>query len=476
MDKSRPYSAYPLTSRGGKMQTITSNKNELLFKDHISPLRTTTDFYAKEELNEQVQTLKKLINALQEENKNLKSKIIRLEKKKVNLLLTPFKTFNNIAFSPDLEKQKLLLRISELELEVNVLKDESIRHKIIIDEFINKVPYDYKKLFEKYIKLSSKIKKIKEGKKKTIGYYGSDIESNKRFNEISGKNSDRKILGKKNSPQFKQRNSMLVMGIFIKLYEGFCVNQLENDEIWYVVNPNNCDSIGFQEFSRGMNGLGIINDEEIEVLFEVIARDGRINQRMFEKAFIKYKPSNIPNYSDIKPAIEHLYYRLQIQRITFNNFLCLFPAEGYTYDDILQILTRMPILLDKTSAEIITKYILINKTKTEKNDIENKLRKIMDEWKIFNEDEEVVFDDKIRSSMDGHWEVFIEKCHEFDKGKREIISFSQFVRICKSIGFELEPDMKQYLKILFYTDKFQLEIVPYKGFVVAYAPENYLQR
>jgi hypothetical protein len=87
-----------------------------------------------------------------------------------------------------------------------------------------------------------------------------------------------------------------------------------------------------------------------------------------------------------------------------------------------------------------------------------------------------VFDDKIRSYMDGHWEVFIKKCHEFDRGKRDVISFFQFVRICKSIGFELDPDMKQYLKILFYTDKFQLEIVPYMGFVVAYAPENYLPR
>lgn len=475
MDKSRPFSAYPLPSRGRKIQTVASAKNDLLFKDRISPIRTT-NYYAKEELNDQVLTLKKLINTLQEENKHLKAKIIRLEKKKVNLLLSPFKTYNNIAFSPDLEKQKLLLRISELELEVNVLKDESIRHKIIIDEFVGKVPNDYKNLFEKYIKLSAKVKKIKEGKKMSIGYYGSDIESDKRFSEVSGKNSDRKNVGIKNSPQFKKRDSVLVMGIFMKLYEGFCVNQLEYDEIWYVVNPNNCENIGFQEFARGMHGLGVENDEEIEVLFEIIARDKRIDQRSFEKALIKYKPSNIPKYSDIKPAADHLYYRLQIQRITFKSFLGLFIAETYTYDDIFQILATMPVLLDKISAEIITKYILISKTKTDKNDIENKLKKIMDEWKIFSEEEEVVFDDKIRSYMDGHWEVFIKKCREFDRGKREVISFFQFARICKSIGFDLDSDMKQYLKILFYTDKFQLEIVPYMGFVIAYAPENYLPR
>lgn len=475
MERVRPFSSNPLKYRSRQNLVSTKSKTDVVVKNQTSPMRGS-NYFSKEELYDQVYKLKKNVNALQEENKHLKAKIIRLEKKKISSLLSPAKSLHT-AFLSEPEKHKLLLRVSELEFENKFLKDEVAKNKLMIDEFTNNPPPDFKKIYEKYALQCLKIKKLKERQKLYMSQLGLDEENNEKAIELSKKNSERKLSERKNSVQITSKDTEKFAKLFAKLYENSCVNQLEFDEIWCVMNPNSCDNIGLQEFIRGFHGLGIENpQEEIELLFYMIACDKKVDQNAFEKALIKYKPAHVPSYSDLKHSLEHLYLHLQIQRIDLASFLKLFTADSYYYDELYKIFTSAPIQLDKNSAEKISRYLLISKFKVMKKDIEDKIQHFLKDWGVLSEEDEINFDEKIKNSMKGSWEVFIKKCQSMDKGNREIITFSQFVKICKSIGLEFDIKFEKYLKILFYTDNYQLDTVPYVNFAIAYGPEKHSSR
>ena len=134
------------------------------------------------------------------------------------------------------------------------------------------------------------------------------------------------------------------------------------------------------EFSRGIHGLGIsASEEELSELFNFISKDKKLNQSLFELALKTFKSLNIVSYSDLKGPVDHLYLRLQIQRMTFENFILLFPEENITFNDLFTILSTDLYRLDQEMANTITKYIFGNSSKTTRDQIKEKLSNILGE-------------------------------------------------------------------------------------------------
>ena len=145
-------------------------------------------------------------------------------------------------------------------------------------------------------------------------------------------------------------------------------------------------------------------------------------------------------------------------------------AQLIIYTLYFNILSTDLYRLDQEMANTITKYIFGNSSKTTRDQIKEKLSNILGEWKVFNEDEEIELDEIIKKNLGNSWEIFLKKCNEADVNKTEVITYYEFKQICKGLHFDYNSDVEQYLKILFYTDKFQLNVVPYLSFIIAYAP------
>ncbi|OMJ82929.1 hypothetical protein SteCoe_16263 [Stentor coeruleus] len=472
MDKLRPYTAYASTPQYKNLKSRGSIKKDIVLRGHLSPVQSL-NFFSKEELFQQIFTLKTKLNTVSEENKKLKGKLARLEKKYIN---SPSSLRNRFAYISESDKQKLYIKITELEYENKILKDENNKNKGIINQLIGKPPPEYKKIYEKYAQQCTKIKKIKEQLMVVQRGYGNIGDNENKGNELLSMKSKRQYFGKMDMIVWEKKENQFLIEIFSKMFENSCAKKMDVEDMWEIIDEEYCDFVGVEEFLVGMRKLGVDNSqEEIEKMFGFIAKDNKISHRDFEKALIRCKPTTFPQYKDLKSSLEHLYYRLQIQRITFKSFAEMFVGETLNYKEIFNKLSSPPINLDKTSTETVAKFVLCNSNKIDKKIFENQLLHMIGEWKVLNDNQEIDFDDYIKFSLEDCWDDFLNKCQIIDKAKSETIAFHQFAKVCKSLGFEFNNDLEQYLKILFYTEKFQLNIVPYMNFIIAYGPENQLE-
>ena len=457
MEAGRPHTSHGISSKI-KKPYHSPGRDEAYPRERATPERAGK-FYSNEDLNDHIFVLKNKLNDTLQENKLLKAKIVKLEKKSRGPIISPPKSRSTAHFTNGSDNQRLLMKIADLEFENKLLKDDRIKMREAIDELIGNPPPDYKKVYEKYVKQCIKLKKLKseQGYSKSRKLYSQGIASPKT---VSG------ILA---TQEGKRKNSTIVESI----YEYSCKNKLEFDEIWHVINPNGFKAVNFLEFSRGIHGLGIdIPNSSLSIFFESVTKGNKMTQQQLESALTSRRSLKIVNYSDLKIPLQHLYMRLQIQRITLAMLVSGLPEVDVVYDDFFKLMHSPPFQLEKASADIISIYVFSGSSKASKEYIHDKLQEVMGSWKIFTEEEELGLDDMIRSKLGNSWESFLKKCTEIDTGKTEKVSYYDFVKICKSLDFEVSSEMEQYLKILFYTDKLQLDVVPYLSFIIAYTPDR----
>lgn len=439
MDKAgRPFSAYP-----GRYKR-SEGKNEWANKEKTPEKHS---YYTKEDLHQHVFTLKSKLNDVLHENKLLKAKIVKLEKKTMGGFFSPLKSKSTANFANGSEKQRVLMKLADVEIENKLIKEDRNKLKNLVDVLTNNPPPEYKKIYEKYAKQCVKIRKLK-------AELGKDPQK----------------IEKKPPLPTKSEEFNLSKNIIESIYEYSCKKKLDFDEIWCVINPNDLKSVNFLEFSRGVQGLGLdFPLDHLKPFFSAISQDQKLTQSNLESALKHYKSSCI-SYTDLKIPIQHFFMRLQIHRMSLEIFVSSLPEQHISSEDLFKYISNAPFHMEKHYAEAICKYVFMRNLKCSRSEIQEKFRNIMGSWKIFTEDEEIELDDRIRAKFEYSWEIFLKKCSEGDRGKMENISFYQFAKICKSLDFEFNADIEQYLRVLFYTDKLELDVVPYLSFIIAYAP------
>ena len=366
MDKNaRPYSAYPGGLKKYNYIGIHENKEKLKI----------SNFYSKEDLCQQVFILKTKINEVLNENKILKAKIVKLERKKYTSC-SPLKSVSIANFKKELEKQKLFTKNSDFERKT--LKTTFFEQKKKIEEVTGKPSPEYNKIYKKYLKLCLKIKKLKEQIKELN--YGKD--SHGVYGKI-GSNSENLEKNEEKVKNFGLNTSKIqeikdVKEKIRKIYEYSCMKKLDFDEIWFVLNPNNQNSINYLEFSRGIHGLGFESSTNFELLFNFISENSKITRELLERALTKYKPSDILSYSDLKVPLQHLIMRLQTQRTTLDTFLSCFRLEPIKNQDFYSVLTSPPYNLDEKMGQNITNLIFSTNPSETKAILSEKLLNLVD--------------------------------------------------------------------------------------------------
>ena len=230
MEKSdRPFSAHTLINNITKTNNQKIFTNDTNFKERINPTKLSS-FYTKEDLNQIINSLKDQINELTKENKALKIKIIKTEKKKsIPYTLNPKTTSNYINNE---EKNRMILKLSEFESENKALKANIERLNQTIDKITKNLPPDYKKIYDKYLIKCNKIKILKNQLQKYVNFKSAASENDKQLSNAYSKQLKINEIGSNRQKiRMKVDDASLHKGIIEKIFTFLCINKLENDEI-----------------------------------------------------------------------------------------------------------------------------------------------------------------------------------------------------------------------------------------------------
>lgn len=175
---------------------------------------------------------------------------------------------------------------------------------------------------------------------------------------------------------------------------------------------------------------------------------------------------------ELLKIFEHISYRMQINRLPKSKLIItLFGTTDkekiLTKNEFLSFFKKHPFnFTDTTFFEPLCGFLLNSKSSVKQ--ISDKLLTTIDEWDIFSQEDEEHYDYELGLIISKNKEVLKEKCKELDKNKTGKISIEDFNGILLGIDISLAESLWKYMKLLFYSNDFQLGVVPYRYFIKAY--------
>jgi chromosome segregation ATPase len=218
---------------------------------------------SSEDLGMQIKNQKIRINELENENKILKTKIQSIQSHK-NQLPTTSKTLKSLQLTVETDKKKLYSSYLEVYYENNYLKQEILKQKKFIRELLKFPPPEYTEIYETYLKQCKTIESLKKNLQSITD--SQDFESSK--------DPLKSHLPKRS--YFIQSELEIIEKFCASLLENSKLSSLDLEEIWYVMNPNNKNSITQSDFQKGCRALNISYPEcEIFLVFQFFLKKGQ---------------------------------------------------------------------------------------------------------------------------------------------------------------------------------------------------------
>jgi hypothetical protein len=86
-----------------------------------------------------------------------------------------------------------------------------------------------------------------------------------------------------------------------------------------------------------------------------------------------------------------------------------------------------------------------------------------------SENDEAEFDRQLLGNFAPISADVLPQCIAIDTEGSGYIDQDKFYEICDSLGLKIPVEVKDYIELLFYTDRNELDIVPYDNFLKAYS-------
>ena len=206
----------------------------------------------------------------------------------------------------------------------------------------------------------------------------------------------------------------------------------------------------------------------------------RLNSRKSSKSKIEKSPSlkqesTVPqNITPIlKIILDHFSFRMQINRIPKSKLLVtLFgnaPSDKLiTKSDLTVCLKRSPFNFTPEEIDALSQFLLDTSQPSVKL-LEEKLRKVTDDWEVFTPEDEEGFDVQLGIIVSKNKMILKESCQKFDKENIGLITLDQFKGLLQEVAVEFPPRVFKYILLLFYSHDMKLNQVPYRHFIEAYS-------
>ncbi|OMJ82931.1 hypothetical protein SteCoe_16265 [Stentor coeruleus] len=449
----------------------------------IKPSRIVID---KERLYIENMELKLKINELIENLVKYKARILKLERekqKKSEIVLGD--AFDK---SPDIKVTNLLKIIDENHKEIQKLKDKvkSEKNSRIKTEKNFNIKEDLEKKNHEIECLKMEI--IENNKK-----HKSDLEIMKKDNDDE-KRKNLRIQNKLNKANnlienlYKELKSIRTKKPS-KFTPPKCLTTLKDfakslkksvSELLKTFNQLNSKKISTSDFLYNLKSYdSSITNKDIDLIINYIkAQDPSI---ISVKKLLNYFNTfdftleEYPNNSsEIDNLLQHLCLRMQLHRVSKENFIETLLGAGSSNaksihnQEIVLIFTNPPFNFSRKEATQISEFLFQGKKIMQYKDFVDKLCLSIDDWEIFSRKDEENFDAFLLNLVSTSEPYLQRACEDKDFENKGLITMNDF-QICLSERKLVLPSrIASYLLVLFYSNNMELNIVPYRQFFQAY--------
>jgi predicted nucleic acid-binding Zn-ribbon protein len=173
-----------------------------------------------------------------------------------------------------------------------------------------------------------------------------------------------------------------------------------------------------------------------------------------------------------KDLLRHISLRMQLHRIPKRKLMTVMfgdhvdKAAVVPHDELVSILTQTPFSMTPAESDQVADFLLsTHKTAVA---IIGCLFFELDDWQVLRPEDEEALDEQIAELLGGVAAEFREACEALDVDKSGTISMEDYFQILEALQIELTDTQLQYLRLLFYSHKFDFESVPYHQLLSAY--------
>ena len=182
-----------------------------------------------------------------------------------------------------------------------------------------------------------------------------------------------------------------------------------------------------------------------------------------------------PSAVRLADVLRHVSFRLQITRLAKQDLGNLLFEEGKqaSVASLREHLMSPPLSITEASdLDLLLSAVQATSDPLPVAETIRRLEDLMEDWRIFSQQDEDEFDREIAEALYPRAEDFLGLCDAADTAGSGLIAYSDFVTIVERLHLNLTSAHLQYLQLLFYSEGQQLDVVPYQTLIHAYAGQE----
>jgi hypothetical protein len=189
---------------------------------------------------------------------------------------------------------------------------------------------------------------------------------------------------------------------------------------------------------------------------------------------------------EVKETLTHISLRLQLHRVPKSKFTsALFgnmdKEKEVGMHELVQIFTKPPLSFEKgEQVNKLCRFLLESEQgdtikASEKDTLKSPLKSVIGklfrslaDWEIFTPKDEEGFDRHLGTIISKNKITLKQACKIYDNEDSGIITVHEFMEVIEDLDVSFPPPILNYMMLLFYSHKYELNSVPYKHFIKAY--------
>lgn len=462
--------------------------------------------YAKEDLYDKVLQMKTEVNFVKQENVKLKTQMKQVRgklgkppaseqpylvtalKQQVEELKTQVQAKEDeLAY---IKKRSKLTKLVEIETELKVTSDECTRLRRLLYEAIEELtrgvaPLDlqerylqkkaaYRTLKREFFELSAyvqdnKLKSKSEVKvKKTLSVSFADLKM-----ENALLSQELKQVKDAPCPHCQSRAAVegqSTQDLLLKVWLVLLGHGMTIQDFWTKLDPEAVGAVKPHAVVRKLQELGLqLSSWEADKLLGMLrANQGEaVHRAVLEEALELCRPAPTLEQQQL---VTHLVLKLQGLRMETADItgLLQLPESQCHMDTLRQSLMNSSLKFPSELSEGFARLVMTGYSSIPTNRLLHRIRDLVGTIEPLDSDKEAQMDAELRSLFAGNKEALVMKLQSLDPRGQGWVTFQDFWETVATMGLSLSPHLQNYLRVLFYADRQELDKVPYETFAQAF--------
>ena len=469
--------------------------------------------YRKEDLYDRVLQMKSEVNTVKTENTRLRTQVKQMESRvtrrvpedsplvvdSLNRQLVELRRELAVKDQElEMVKKKLkYTKLGEMEAQLQVTSDECTRLNRMLMEAMEdlgkgttpqdlqdryyRLRADYKSLRREFFELSAYVQDGKHrsarpgtGKRKaTVDISGQGLEMYRSKERFSLSKCPK--CGYEATASVPQLAAVEPTGgLIARIWTVLIEKKMTVAELWERLDPEHLGAIKPFVLISALKDLAweLSPSESDQLLASFGTERGEsLHRQLFEETLESEKPE----YSAEKQALlDHFALRLQGLRMTSADVRTLLKL-GEPQCTVQQLQDRLELSLLRLRPGLSAPLaeLLCEGYRTMPTDrLYTRIIGLTQEITLLTTEQEAEFDSELRRLYSGHREALLALLQQADIRSVGEIPLQTFLQASKQVGVTMTAGLVKYLRVLFYADRQELDLVPYFTFAQAFCTED----